>query len=233
MRGRGRRTASPMPSGGPSSSAASARRCFCSSPASPSRSASSKVARGATPAEASAAVRKRGWQIFGLAFLFRLQAVLLGGGRWRSLLRVDVLNIMGPSIAAAAYPVARRRRLPAPGLCAADGRHRDDYSHHPRDVVPRSAARSGRGLFPATARSDDVHVLPVGGVRLRGSDDWSAAGTRVRHSGRATAYGTALRRRSRDRAREATPRSFRPSTRTRASGRARQLSSSSEPASRR
>ena len=77
-------------------------------------SATSKVARGATPAEASAAVQRRGWQIFGLAFLFRLQAVLLGGGRWRNLLRVDVLNIMGPSIAAAAYlwRVAAAYRLP-------------------------------------------------------------------------------------------------------------------------
>jgi uncharacterized membrane protein len=78
-------------------------------------SASSKVARGATPAAASAAVQRRGWEIFGLAFLFRLQAVLLGGGRWRSLLRVDVLNVMGPSIAAAAYVwrVAAAWRLPA------------------------------------------------------------------------------------------------------------------------
>jgi uncharacterized membrane protein len=77
-------------------------------------SASAKVARGAGPAEASAAVQRRGWQIFGLAFLFRLQAVLLGGGRWRNLLRVDVLNIMGPSIAAAAYVwrVGAAYRLP-------------------------------------------------------------------------------------------------------------------------
>jgi uncharacterized membrane protein len=66
-------------------------------------SASAKHARGATVAAASAAVRRRGWEIFGLAFLFRLQAFVLGGfSSLRSLLRVDILNIMGPSIGAAA-----------------------------------------------------------------------------------------------------------------------------------
>lgn len=53
-------------------------------------------------AAASRSVRRRGWQIFGLAFLFRLQAKLLGGGGWHSLLKVDILNIMGPAIALAA-----------------------------------------------------------------------------------------------------------------------------------
>ncbi|MGH9312145.1 MAG: heparan-alpha-glucosaminide N-acetyltransferase domain-containing protein [Vicinamibacterales bacterium] len=66
-------------------------------------SASAKVARGATIAAASAAVQRRGWEIFGLAFIFRLQAYVLGGfSSLRSLLKVDILNIMGPSIVAAA-----------------------------------------------------------------------------------------------------------------------------------
>lgn len=48
-------------------------------------------------------VQKRGWQIFGLAFLFRLQSYVLSGGFSAvSLLKVDILNIMGPSIAMAA-----------------------------------------------------------------------------------------------------------------------------------
>lgn len=54
-----------------------------------------------TPA-ASRAVMRRGAEIFGLAFLFRLQAWILGWGNPRTLLKVDVLNIMGPSIVAAA-----------------------------------------------------------------------------------------------------------------------------------
>jgi len=49
------------------------------------------------------AVEKRGWQVFGLAFLFRLQSyVLTAGYSAISLLKVDILNIMGPAIAVAA-----------------------------------------------------------------------------------------------------------------------------------
>jgi uncharacterized membrane protein len=48
-------------------------------------------------------VERRGWQIFGYAFLFRLQSWLLSrGAPLISLLKVDVLNVMGPSIAASA-----------------------------------------------------------------------------------------------------------------------------------
>ena len=45
---------------------------------------------------------RRGLWIFGLAFLFRVQAWVLGWAPPRTLLKVDILNIMGPSIAAAA-----------------------------------------------------------------------------------------------------------------------------------
>jgi uncharacterized membrane protein len=49
------------------------------------------------------AVQKRGWQVFGLAFLFRLQSYILSGGYSAlSLLKVDILNVMGPAIAMAA-----------------------------------------------------------------------------------------------------------------------------------
>jgi uncharacterized membrane protein len=66
-------------------------------------STSAKVARGASTHAASAAVRRRGWEVFGLAYLFRLQAYVLGGfSSLRSLLKVDILNVMGPSIVAAA-----------------------------------------------------------------------------------------------------------------------------------
>jgi uncharacterized membrane protein len=53
--------------------------------------------------EAAAAARRRGWEIFGLAFLFRLQSwVLSGGAPLGTLLKVDILNIMGPAMAGAA-----------------------------------------------------------------------------------------------------------------------------------
>ena len=65
-------------------------------------SAGSKLRRGLDRHAASSAVVKRGLQIFGLAFLFRVQAMVVSWGPWRSLLKVDILNIMGPAIMAAA-----------------------------------------------------------------------------------------------------------------------------------
>jgi uncharacterized membrane protein len=47
-------------------------------------------------------VRNRGLQIFALAFLFRFQSFVLSHASARTLLKVDVLNVMGPSIAGAA-----------------------------------------------------------------------------------------------------------------------------------
>ncbi|HET9264047.1 MAG TPA: heparan-alpha-glucosaminide N-acetyltransferase domain-containing protein [Vicinamibacterales bacterium] len=67
-----------------------------------SMSAGSKSRRGGDQAAAARAVVRRGLEIFGLAFLFRLQAWVLGWSSPRALLKVDILNIMGPSIMAAA-----------------------------------------------------------------------------------------------------------------------------------
>ena len=58
--------------------------------------AGARLRQGRTDAEAAALARRRGWQIFGLAFLFRLQAWLISGGDpYRTLLKVDILNVMG------------------------------------------------------------------------------------------------------------------------------------------
>jgi uncharacterized membrane protein len=70
-----------------------------------------RMRKGATAPEAAAAARRRAWQIFGLAFLFRLQSwVLSGGAPLITLLKVDILNIMGLAMAGAAtlWGVARR-----------------------------------------------------------------------------------------------------------------------------
>ena len=65
--------------------------------------AAAQLRRGATPAEAARRVERRGWQIFLFAFLFRLQSYVLGGfSNAPGLLKVDILNIMGPAIAATA-----------------------------------------------------------------------------------------------------------------------------------
>lgn len=62
----------------------------------------SRVRQGRTPREAAAIARKRGWQIFALAFLFRLQSWVISGGPVQGLLKVDILNVMGLSMLAAA-----------------------------------------------------------------------------------------------------------------------------------
>lgn len=49
------------------------------------------------------AAQMRGWQVFALAFLFRLQSYILSGGFSAiGILKVDILNVMGPAMAAAA-----------------------------------------------------------------------------------------------------------------------------------
>jgi len=66
-------------------------------------SAESKCRRTGDFSGAWRSVQKRGWQVFGLAFLFRLQSYILNGGySLLSLLKVDILNVMGPAIAMAA-----------------------------------------------------------------------------------------------------------------------------------
>ncbi len=67
-----------------------------------SLSAASKARRFGDPPRAARAVVRRGFEIFLLAFLFRVQAWVLGHGSPTTLLRVDILNIMGPCIMAAA-----------------------------------------------------------------------------------------------------------------------------------
>jgi uncharacterized membrane protein len=75
-------------------------------------SAESKFRRSGDFARSWQAAQNRGWQIFGLAFLFRLQSYVLSGGySAASLLKVDILNVMGPAIALTAIVgrlVARR-----------------------------------------------------------------------------------------------------------------------------
>lgn len=65
--------------------------------------AGGRARTGVPVAEVAALARRRGWQIVGLAFLFRLQSYLISGGVFpRTLLQVDILNIMGLSMLLAA-----------------------------------------------------------------------------------------------------------------------------------
>ena len=72
-------------------------------------SAGSKARRLGDETAAARLVEKRGLQIFLLAFLFRLQAVIISRSPLWTLLKVDILNIMGPSIVAAAFLWGRFR----------------------------------------------------------------------------------------------------------------------------
>ena len=98
--------------------------------------AGSRLRKGLSDAEVAALARRRGWQIFGLAFLFRLQSAVLGGGGLQSLLKVDILNVMGLSMLVAAglwglgpsHVLARG----APGDCGRGGGDAD--APHSRDA---------------------------------------------------------------------------------------------------
>ena len=65
--------------------------------------AAERRARTTGRKEAGRSVHRRGWQVFGLAFLFRLQSQLLGWGPLVNLLKVDILNVMGLAMVGAAW----------------------------------------------------------------------------------------------------------------------------------
>lgn len=72
--------------------------------------AGSRMRRGRSAPEAAAMARRRAWEIFGLAFLFRLQSWAISGGSPRALLKVDILNVMGLAMLGAAVLWSAGRR---------------------------------------------------------------------------------------------------------------------------
>lgn len=65
-------------------------------------SGAARLARGIPRAEVCRSLVMRGLTIFGLAFVFRFQGFVLGLGSPVDLLKVDVLNVMGPALIGAA-----------------------------------------------------------------------------------------------------------------------------------
>ena len=65
--------------------------------------AGARLKHGRTEAETASLAQRRGWQIFGLAFLFRLQSWVISGGSPATLLKVDILNVMGLSMVGAGF----------------------------------------------------------------------------------------------------------------------------------
>ena len=80
-------------------------------------SAESKVRKSGDFAASWRAAEMRGWQLFAFAFLFRLQSYILSGANNAiDLLKVDILNIMGPAIAFAAIAGRTVRRSASRGV---------------------------------------------------------------------------------------------------------------------
>lgn len=105
--------------------------------------AAARIRSGRTDAEAAALARTRGWQIFGLAFLFRLQSwIISGGDPERALLKVDILNVMGLSMLAAAVLWGLGR------------------SRISRGVLLSAAAVATAMLTPALRSADLLALLP-------------------------------------------------------------------------
>jgi uncharacterized membrane protein len=64
----------------------------------------SKQRRGATVATAAWSVQKRGWEVFGIAHLFRFLSFLLNPtATWSSIFRPDILNILGLGLAGTSW----------------------------------------------------------------------------------------------------------------------------------
>lgn len=79
--------------------------------------------RGLSVAEVARSAFRHGLWIFALAFLFRLQSIVISGAPPQSLLKVDILNIMGISMMAGAFSLpfvlgGAERAAPALARCA-------------------------------------------------------------------------------------------------------------------
>jgi len=77
-----------------------------------SLAAASHLRKGKTAAEASWLVQKRGWQVVLFAYIFRLQSFMLSpASPLASLLKVDILNVMGLTMVMAAWCWGRGRSI--------------------------------------------------------------------------------------------------------------------------
>jgi hypothetical protein len=139
-------------------------------------SAGSKLRRTGDGATAARLVMRRGLEIFLLALLFRLQAWLLGWAPAHTLLRVDILNIMGPAIAGTAFLWSLARR-----------------------PASQTAARSARGVSEARRRVLAVRALPVGRLCARRRDAGRLARQRAIGGGGSTPDAPGRRRGARAR----------------------------------
>ena len=125
--------------------------------------------RGVLAAARSFCPPKRGWQIFLLAHLFRFQAFLLNpGASWESLLKPDILNILGLGMAATAWcwgrATSRRRQilwLLGPALAIVL-------------LAPGSRVWEWPAAFRAFAPRLEAYIRPVSGMGVFSVFPWVA-----------------------------------------------------------
>lgn len=78
-----------------------------------------RMRSGRSLGDVVALARTRGWQIFGLALLFRLQSWVISGGPPERMLKVDILNVMGLAVVVTAAIWGMSRRHLARGVLLA------------------------------------------------------------------------------------------------------------------
>jgi uncharacterized membrane protein len=156
-----------------------------------SLAAASHVRKGKSVAEASWLVQKRGWQVLLLAYLFRLQSFMLSpSSALESLLKVDILNVIGVTMVMAAWCWARGRSVrqsawwllvPA-ALCVLLAQYADAWSW------PAMFGDRLQGYVRSVGDNANFAVLPWGGFIFAGawlgrifSDRRDAAADRALH----------------------------------------------------
>ena len=114
-------------------------------------------------------VQRRGLEIFALAFLFRFQSFVLSHAPLWTMLKVDILNIMGPSIVLRRVAVgagADRRARAVVAFAAATAASSCSSRRRVRAFAPLAALPDWlEGYLRPIPEPDQLHVLPVDGVR--------------------------------------------------------------------
>jgi uncharacterized membrane protein len=132
----------------------------------------SRLRKGLSANDVATRARRRAWQIFGLAFLFRLQSWLISGGPFPgALLKVDILNIMGLSMLVAAVLWGLGRTSRSRALLLVGGTLALALLTPPLRATPLLSALPGPlewYLRPAGARTTFT-LLPWGGFLLAGT----------------------------------------------------------------
>ena len=133
--------------------------------------ASSRAATVGHAGAAAAGAHAR-LQVFALAFLFRLQSQLLGWGALINFLKVDILNVMGLAMIAAALPLGRLGESRVVRIAAVrdrDGGGRDD-----------DAAGARSGVLARAAGPIEAYIRPLPGRTNFALFPWAASCSRAR-----------------------------------------------------